>query len=100
MAAQSGKTKLITVASNAASAVVALTETPSITISEDPSVANYPTTDFKIMKPTSSDDARRIQAGLSYTFVKNGSARYLAGEIAGYIQAVTAPTTMCQDEHG
>lgn len=76
--------------------VVAGSYTKKLTISEDPSVAGWPTTDFLIKKPSSSNTAIRRPTGTSYTFEGN----YHPGQVLGTVAliAAAAATTFQQDE--
>lgn len=95
-----GKTKTITVSNVAPTAIVAETETVEITVGEDPSVANWPTQDFKVMKPDGSALPRQIAIGGTYIFRRDRTNLYRVGEIVGYVQATTGSTTFFQDERG
>lgn len=94
-------TKLITVSSGSPTPVTVQTWTDRVTVGEDASVVGYPTTDFKVMKPASTNDAERVQAGGRYTFTKPSAfpaAYFGPNEVAGYIQTITGSTTFIQDE--
>lgn len=93
------KTKTLTVTDAAWVAVTAQTVTKRIIVQEDASVANWPTTDYLVAKPLSTDDQIRKVAGARYTFEK-GEYPYRIGSIAGYIKAVSGTTTFAQDESG
>lgn len=95
-----GKTKTISVSNIVASAVIAVTDTRLIIVGEDPSVVNWPTQDFKVLKPGSGDVPRQIPIGGTYIFQRDDDRVYLPGEVAGYVQATTGVTTFFQDERG
>ena len=94
-----GKTQQLTVNSGARSAITAFGPATEIVIQEDPSVANWPTTDFLVSKPGSADTQRRVQAGGQYVFRKIMGI-YQAGDTIGYVQTVAGSTTFNQDEGG
>lgn len=93
-----GKTKTFTVTDAAAVPVTAVTYTTAITIQEDPSVVGWPTQNFSIRKPFSTDTPIQRPIGGAYGFSKGGA--YAPGEIAGYVQltTVSTSTTFQQDE--
>jgi len=95
-----GKTKTITVSNLTPTAIVAETETVEVTVGEDPSVVGWPTQDFKVMKPGSSDTPRQIPIGSTYIFRRDKTNLYRIGETVGYVQATTGSTTFFQDERG
>lgn len=78
--------------------VTAQTVCRTIEVGEDPSVAGWPTTDFKVYVPTSSDGPRQRPAGATYAFVKPPGLFFNPGEVAGYVATVTGATTFFQDE--
>ena len=70
-----------------------------ITIGEDPSVAAWPTTAFKVRAPSMTDQARQKDAGQEYVFEAIGGNRnFLAGQIVGYVETVAGSTTFFQFE--
>ncbi len=91
-----GYTDTITVSSVAATAVTAQTQCNRITVGEDPSVTNWPTENYKVLKPFSNSNPRQVPIGATYTFERIGV--YYPGDIAGYVQGVTGTTTFFQDE--
>jgi hypothetical protein len=93
-----GKTSTITVGSALAVAVIASIPGSSITVREDNSVANWPTTDYLVMKPLAASTPIRFPLGYLYEFCN--PTGYRIGDIAGYIQTVTGTTTFAQDERG
>lgn len=95
-----GKTKTITVSNLTPTAIIAETETVEITVGEDPSVVGWPTQDFKVIKPESTNLPRQIPIGGTYTFKRDKTNLYRIGETVGYVQAVTTATTFFQDERG
>ena len=94
-----GKTRTVTVNSVAATAIAAAVYSSELTVNEDPSVANWPTTDYLVSKPTSADAQRRIPAGQAYTFRRNAGV-FVPGEVVGYVQTVSGSTTFAVDEAG
>lgn len=93
------KTKTFSVTNAAFVAVTAQTITKEITIQEDASVVGFPTTNYKVAKPTSGDTPLEKIAGSRYVFRK-GTYPYRAGDIAGYVKTLTGTTTFYQDETG
>ena len=67
-------------------------------VGEDPSVASWPTTDFKVYRPNKTDTPRQIPAGVSYIFQKPDGSFYQPGDIAGYVATASGTTTFFQDE--
>lgn len=98
MAAFSGKTKQSSVGSVSATPIVALTAAKSITVLEDPTVANWPTSALNVMKPASTDDPRQIPLGGSYTFTPNPGPTFAKGETVGYVILPTGSSSIIQDE--
>ncbi len=94
-----GQTRQVTVSSAAPSAVVATVFTVRVRVGEDLSVAGWPTTDYDVRKPGTGDDPRRVPAGGTYEFVRDGRPFY-PGEIVGYLQTVSGTTTFWVDEEG
>jgi hypothetical protein len=94
-----GKTQLVTVNNLAATAIVASTYCKKIAVSEDQSVNNWPTVAYNVMRPTPSDDPRRIGKGQIYTFERIRGI-YVPGDIVGYIQAVAGSSTFVIDQGG
>jgi len=92
-------TKTITVTDAAWVAVTATTDTRRISVQEDPSVANWPTTDYLVAKPLSSSVQIRKLAGAKYVF-ERGEYMHRAGSVAGYVKTVSGTTTFAQDESG
>jgi hypothetical protein len=92
-----GNTQHITVGSSQFTQIVAQTQCGEITVGEDPSVNGWPTTDFLVAKPSAANAPRRVSAGGTYTFSALGG-RFMAGAIAGYVEAVSGATTFFQDE--
>jgi hypothetical protein len=93
--------KVLTFAVNDAAdpeAVIVQTVCQVVEIGEDPSVAGWPTTAFKVYIPTSTDGPRQRSAGATYAFVKRAGLFFYPGEIAGYVATVTGATTFFQDE--
>ena len=76
-------------------AVVAATFCNKITIREDPSVANWPTTDFQVSNtPTGSQVAQR-PSGTEFQFKQK---LYSPGQVVGYVETITGSTTFQQIE--
>lgn len=98
MARPIGKTATITVGAALAVAVVASIPGSSITVREDNSVANWPTTDYLIMKPLAASTPIRFPTGYLYEF--SNPTGYIIGDIAGYIKTVVGTTTFAVDERG
>ena len=79
-------------------AVIVATVCRKVGVGEDPSVANWPTTDFKVYRPDKTNTSRQIPAGVSYIFQKPDGQFYNPGDTAGYVATVTGATTFFQDE--
>ena len=94
-----GYTTQITVSNITASLVTANTYCSRITVAEDPSVANWPTQEFTVVKGESTNPSRSIPTGGTYTFVTSGNAPFRPGDVVGYIQAASGTTTFFQDEN-
>lgn len=81
-------------------AITTAIATKSVTVGEDPSVANWPTTDLLIAAPTNADTAIQRSSGTTFTFTCP-TAFWKAGTVVGYIKNKTgASTTMQQYEDG
>ena len=76
-------------------AVTVVTACKRVTVGEDESVANYPTTSFS-MRPDILDVPRRIGAGKTYTFYRE--TYWAPGQICGYVDIPSGTTTFFQDE--
>ena len=71
----------------------------TITIGEDPGVAGWPTTDFKVKGSAPGSVAIQRPAGTSYQFQRiSGQAAFSPGETVGYVETVTGSTTFFQAE--
>lgn len=94
-------TRLITVSDSAGTPIRAATYCQRITIGEDASVTNWPTVDWFVKKPTTSDGAERQPVGARYTFMPTAH-RFIPGEIIGYVQVVSGQgsSTFFVDESG
>lgn len=68
-------------------------------LQEDPSVAGYPTTDYLIYMPTSSDLPVRFLAGTTF-MRESDTGPFYAGQTVGYISGVSGSTTFSQIEQG
>jgi hypothetical protein len=80
--------------------ITAQTFTSLIVVGENPSVANWPTTDYDVWKVTASGATvgpRRVALGREYAFESRG-APFAQGQVVGYIQPTTT-STFFQDEH-
>jgi hypothetical protein len=77
--------------------VIVETVCKSITIREDPSVATWPTTDYRIFKPTKTDTPLVKLAGESYVFDRRGGF-FFPGDVAGYVETISGSTIFSQDE--
>ncbi len=73
--------------------------TSRIELQEDPSAGSYPSTDFLIYRPTTSDLPVRFLAGSTY-IIDSGGAPFYTGQIIGYISGVSGSTTFAQIEQG
>lgn len=81
-------------------AITTSVATKSVTVAEDPSVANWPTTDLLIAAPTNAATPIRRPQGTSFTFTCP-TAFWPSGTVVGYIKNVTgASTTIQQYEDG
>lgn len=83
----------------AAVAVTTNIATRSVTITEDAGAAGWPTQDFKIMAPASSDTAIQRPVGTSFTFTCQG-AFFPAATVVGYVKMASGSTTFQQYEDG
>lgn len=81
--------------------IVTRTWTRRVEIQEDPSVGAYPSTDFLIYRPGTSDLPVRYLTGSSFV-METGvlSAAYPAGVTIGYISGVSGSSTFAQIEEG
>lgn len=79
-------------------AVTASIWTKRVIISEDPSVANWPTTDFLIKAPETTNTPIRRVLGTSFVF--ESDVPFPAGKVVGYVANVTGSTTFQQLEDG
>ena len=73
--------------------------TKKVVIQEDPSVANWPTTDYKLKFPDASATAIRRPAGTSWEITCDG-AGFAAGRTIGYVSTVSGTTTFSKYESG
>ena len=80
--------------------IAAQTNCTRIIVGEDPSVANYPTAEFNIYAPKTTDSALRHQlAQLSEPFTPQpGHQTFDIGEIVGYVETTSGTTTFRQWE--
>ena len=85
--------------STTATPIVTQTATSSVVIQEDPSVANWPTTDFLLQMPTNTDPAIRRTQGTSFE-IKSPVGLFQKGATVGYVKTVTGTTTFQQYEPG
>lgn len=92
------KTKQLTVSSVTPTAVVATNFCHTIAVGEDPSVVGWPTTDFAVLKPSTTDQERTIPIGNAYHFERRGN--WSPGQTVGYIRSLSGTTTFFQDEMG
>jgi len=94
-----GYTTLITVSDTQYTAVIARSCCHDVIVGEDPSVVNWPTTNFYVAKPEPTNSPRQIPVGQSYAFSHKFDRKpYSPGDIAGYIKCVSGTTTFFQDE--
>jgi hypothetical protein len=70
-----------------------------VRLMENRGVANWPTTDLLILKPSNVDVPVRIPAGSSY-ILRGIRSLFLTGQTLCYIQTVTGSTTIDVDEDG
>lgn len=71
----------------------------TIVIGEDPSVAGWPTTDFRIKGAVPGSSFIQRPAGTMYQFQRiSGQAAFSPGDIVGYVDVVTGSTTFFQAE--
>ncbi len=92
-----GKTKKFTL-TTVATAITASTWCRQITIQEDLGVAGWPTTDYLIARPTSTDDFLRVAGGVAYVFTFGGFDLIPNGAVVGYAKTVSGSTTFQQTE--
>ena len=77
-----------------------------VTVQELPTVANFPTVQLQVYKPSPTGGAatgpRPLSLGQSYTFFKGDAAHlgYRPGDIVGYVSTVTGSSTLVVDEGG
>jgi hypothetical protein len=93
-----GATSTLAVNNLVPTAITATVITKRIIIREDPSVVNWPTTDYLVSKPLAASPQIRIVMGEKYQF--SNENYYQPGEIAGYLLTVAGATTFQQDEEG
>ena len=94
------KTRLFTVnAVGSPEPIIVQTVCRHIEIGEDPSNSGFPTTDYKVRKPTADDDPRQVPVGAVYAqFDRLGPKAWQPGEIAGYVETVQGSASFYQDE--
>lgn len=94
-----GHTKLIAVAAEVDTPVVAASYTREIYVREDASVTGWPRSTFVIKKPNVNAQGIRRSIGETYVF-RQGGGPYSPGDIAGYISlpAGAVASTFSQDE--
>lgn len=80
-------------------AITTTIATKKVVLQEDPSVANWPTTDFKLKFPDASATAIRRVSGTSWEITCDG-AFFPANRTIGYISTVTGTTTFQKYESG
>jgi hypothetical protein len=79
--------------------IIARTGCRRITVGEDPSVAGWPTTDFKITGKVPGSTVIQRPAGTTFTFERNDDqASFGAGDLVAYIETVDGSTTFLQTE--
>ena len=79
---------LITVNAISKTPVTALTVCRRIVVQEDPSVVGWPTSDYLVSVPLSTDGPKQKSAGTEFPFEKPSRLFFNPGEIAGYIELV------------
>lgn len=96
-----GSTTLLTVTDVVPVPVVANTVCTVIQITEDASVANWPTTAFVIRRPLAGSTAIQKTIGALYEFTAAPGVAWQPGKTVGYVQlpiGTPASTTFSQDE--
>jgi hypothetical protein len=79
--------------------LVAHIRTKQVIVSEDPSVANWPTTDLLFAASGSPVFARRVPGGLEKRFTKDsGRGWYNPGDEIAWVKTVGGATTLFQEE--
>lgn len=79
---------LLTVNEISLTPVRALTVCRNITVEEDASVTDAPTSNFKVYVPTASDGPWTKFAGVPHLFQKPLGRYFEPGELAGYLELV------------
>lgn len=89
---------LITVNSVSQTPVAALTVCRRIRVQEDPSVSGWPTVDYLVYVPATTDGPMRLTAGVPHLFEKPPGRFFSPGEVAGYLASITGSTSFAQYE--
>lgn len=79
-------------------AITTTVATKKVLIQEDPGVAEWPTTDYKIKMPLSTNTAIQRSSGTSFEF--SSDMIIPAGKIVGYVATVSGTTTFQKLEQG
>lgn len=78
--------------------ITVATECRHVIIGEDPSVTNWPTTDYQI-KGASSNNFVQCAAGTKFEFHSTvNEPPFRAGQVIGYVQTVSGSTTFMKVE--
>ncbi len=91
------KTSQITVSNTQFTAVVTHEQCKKVRITENRAVVGYPTSDFLIAKPDTTDTPVQVQAGAQYEFL-SGDDYFGKAAVIGYVKMVSGTTTFDQDE--
>lgn len=87
------KTSTVTIA-DSDTAIVTTIATRKVVIMEDPSVSDWPTTDYTIKAPTTSDDAVQKPAGVAHVFEFDHIVP--VGKTIGHVAIITGSSTTFQ----
>lgn len=86
-------------ASPAKTPITVQTWTNRIELQEDPSSGGYPSTDFLIYRPASTDAPVRFLAGSTFV-IESDTGPMVTNQIVGYVAGVSGSATFAQIEQG
>ena len=89
-----GNTKTFTVDNVTDAPIVLVGHADEVLVGEDPSVAGWPTQDWKLKMPSAAATPAQKPSGTSQVF----KGKFLPGDILGYARTVTSATTFFQIE--
>lgn len=78
--------------------ITVVTTCKRVTVGEDLSVVGHPTVEFNVRKPDKTDAARRVGAGLTYTFERSDGLFWKPLQICGYVETVSGSSEFFRDE--